>query len=509
VRKTLLTIIACGLIAAAPAQDLSGRFHYRLIHVATGAGRLIDDARVAAGELDFQDGGALSIDGVDAAVLDAGGGALRLTIPVSDDPPLNARIGADSQVLLAASTTATGRFTLLAAVPRSTTKPPVSGAYRAARLDLIPALVPEARTTFGTLESAAAIAIDDSGQGTLSDGRFGQLNIAVSPDGNYIIGITQSGNGIFFATRAAGAPGNGLYWLAEFSINRAAITTSIGSLRPGVPGRARLSQQFATVSGPRDYRGASLFTTTTSGFGALATTPVGFGVSGSLVGASAAGILFAVPAPSFSGPGPFLHPHGIVNAASLAPFSDPVAPDSLVSLYGNGFLSDDPAATAVTINGQAAPIIFLSDTQINIHAPDTVTGATARFAVNVAGTASNAVVMELADSSPAIFSEDFSGVGNGLLTHADFSLITPASPARRGDTVIMWATGLGVDQTAPRILISGAAAEVLFAGRHPDFLGLFQINLRIPFTAPTGPAIPITLLNPEGESDTVTTAISP
>ena len=95
------------------------------------------------------------------------------------------------------------------------------------------------------------------------------------------------------------------------------------------------------------------------------------------------------------------------------------------------------------------------------------------------------------------------------LTHADSSLVNGAASARLGEIIILWATGPGVNQRAPRVLVGGVAAEVLYAGEHPRFPGLCRINTRIPAMAAAGNAIPVTLLDPQGASDTVTIALAP
>ena len=39
----------------------------------------------------------------------------------------------------------------------------------------------------------------------------------------------------------------------------------------------------------------------------------------------------------------------------------------------------------------------------------------------------------------------------------------------------------------PTVAVGGIAAEVLFSGYAPGLLGLYQVNIVIPDTAPTGP----------------------
>ncbi len=97
-------------------------------------------------------------------------------------------------------------------------------------------------------------------------------------------------------------------------------------------------------------------------------------------------------------------------------------------------------------------------------------------------------------------------------------LLSTSVPASRGDTLILWATGLGPTLLDPQsghsapealsptllpiqVLFKGAssgaqvAGVVAYAGLAPGFIGLDQINVQIPQTAPTGTVI-VTLQSP-------------
>ena len=84
-------------------------------------------------------------------------------------------------------------------------------------------------------------------------------------------------------------------------------------------------------------------------------------------------------------------------------------------------------------------------------------------------------------------------------THAsDFTLVTAANPARAGEVLTLWATGLGptrpgVDPGQPftasplrvvsspvEVSVNGAPAEILYAGGVPGTVDGYQVNLRLP-----------------------------
>ncbi len=493
-----LLILSLLISATASAQGLSGQFHYRTLEVETGAGR--QALKVDSNSGDW------ALDSTNA--FDLGGGAAVLPDPGNGLTPWNARHGDAQQVILAAKTESTSEFGLLLAVRVPEERPTVSGIYRAARIETVPADSLEVRTVFGDLDAASAeITVDDSGLGRLSDPRFGNVEISVSADGATIIGSPEGREGLFIAVRQSSEAPTSLQWLAEFSVESNAPTASIGSLSAAGSGLVRISQRFNSVRGTRDYRGAGSLVVGADGTGTLAATPVGATVGGGLVGASAAGILVAIPAPQYAGASPFLHPHGAVSAASLAPATDPAAPSAFLSLYGAGLQTEPAETPTVHFNGRPADVIFASAGQVNVRAPEELRGPEAAITLTTANGESNPVRVPVEQSSPAIFSADFSGAGPGMVTHADFAPVSAAAPARRGEIVLVWCAGLGVNQPAPRILFGGVSGEVLFAGQHPDFPGLYQINARVPLPAPVGNTVPLTLTNAEGESDTVTLAV--
>ena len=105
------------------------------------------------------------------------------------------------------------------------------------------------------------------------------------------------------------------------------------------------------------------------------------------------------------------------------------------------------------------------------------------------------------------------------LLRADFTLISPTSGARRGETVQLFLTGLGAVNPAGRdgaaasasplsvaiadvkVYVGGRQATVLFKGLAPGLAGLYQINFTIPANAPTGPTVPLAIETPDAFHD--------
>jgi uncharacterized protein (TIGR03437 family) len=159
---------------------------------------------------------------------------------------------------------------------------------------------------------------------------------------------------------------------------------------------------------------------------------------------------------------------------------------------------------SVTVNGKSAYVYYISQTQVNVLTSlDAAAGPVQVEITNgAAGTASGWV--DMGSVSPGFF------VINGgkyiAATHADGSLLGPASlypgvstPAKPGETVVLYANGFGETSPAlvegsavqsgtlpqlPLVDIGGVAATVRFAGVVSP--GLFQFNVVVPATAQDG-----------------------
>jgi uncharacterized protein (TIGR03437 family) len=167
------------------------------------------------------------------------------------------------------------------------------------------------------------------------------------------------------------------------------------------------------------------------------------------------------------------------------------------------------------VNGQPAPLFFVSPRQINLQVPNATPAAgTAEMIVQRRSTgqvlAAGAVPMSAV--SPALFTGSASGTGQAAAVNEDGSINGPTSPARPGTVLSLYGTGTGVlpggpadgeaavgiieTDEKPVVLLNNAALpadSVLFSGAAPGFVGLWQINLRIPATQAPGNAIPVTV----------------
>lgn len=368
----------------------------------------------------------------------------------------------------------------------------------------------------------------------------GVKDIYLSTDGSFFIGgsMDAGGHGIVVGIKAfAGGPVNsasnsslsGFYFAAGMRYNTAtsSLASIVGSLNPTSQGAVWEQHTRQSNSGLLDANPLVPYSLNADGSGTftglpghidLASNSQVFSISGVDVASSTNyGLYLGDSVLAQSGPAPFLHPLGIFNAASYAPPGYPVSPGEFVSLFGQGLSPGLIQAggipfpfvlgqTSLTVNGIPAPLYLASPTQINAVVPYEVTGPTATFIATVGSTATNSVTVPLSPTAPGVFSVNANGLGNGAITHADYTVVSQSSPAKPGEVVAVYLTGLGAvspsvqDGTAapgnpPAAVVASVTATVggipvsniEFNGLSPGSSSLYQFNIQIPSSAPSGP----------------------
>jgi uncharacterized protein (TIGR03437 family) len=115
------------------------------------------------------------------------------------------------------------------------------------------------------------------------------------------------------------------------------------------------------------------------------------------------------------------------------------------------------------------------------------------------GVASNRVTVYANNTAPAVFTTPIpNGVGMASALHANLTQINTASPARPGESILLFLTGLGAVNPpvadgvpAPSNPLSATVVPisvlfgiqeglVTFSGLAPGFVGLYQINVTVP-----------------------------
>ena len=239
---------------------------------------------------------------------------------------------------------------------------------------------------------------------------------------------------------------------------------------------------------------------------------------------------------------------GIVNGASFDPVQG-IAPGAIVSLFGINLASgvDRPddvplprelESARVRVNGIEAPFFFVSPGQLNFQVPVELSPGGARIDVSRGGVTGNSISAPMFERSPGIFRigvENYGAIVNA--SQGNFPLPSEfsrpglnASPARPGDVIVIFATGLGpvnnpvptgeatpdspLAHTLERPNVNystspfGLSERAAFSGLSPRFVGPYQVNVPIPETAATNRRTPITIeFNDGTRSNTVHIAV--
>ena len=217
---------------------------------------------------------------------------------------------------------------------------------------------------------------------------------------------------------------------------------------------------------------------------------------------------FVGPARSASTPPPQINTGGIVIHAGAATV---VSPGSLVDIYGAGMAAAPANAPAgptlptslggvqVLVNGFAAPLIYVSATQLIFQMPYGVAAGTASVVVVANGAASLASPVTVQQAAPEILTY---GNNRAVAFNPDGSLNASGNGAPPGAVMVAYLMGSGpLDNAIPTgaaapssplsretlntaVTVGGSAATVQFAGMTPGYEGLMQVNFVMPNLSP-------------------------
>lgn len=233
------------------------------------------------------------------------------------------------------------------------------------------------------------------------------------------------------------------------------------------------------------------------------------------------------------GEAPFYSAAGIVNAVGFT--SGPFAPNSIISIFGTNLCMDTGIFTAgssatlpttldsvsVFIDNQMASLLMVSQTQINVIIPPTEIAGTAQIHVVRQSITGPVVVITLATTAPTLFPSTDGYVLAESWNNA-YALMTAAAPAKGGDTIVLFATGLGavqigmgpydipavpdqiVNPSSLQVLLNGTAIDptlIKYVGVTPGFAGLYQVNVLLPLDLAPDPQIQISLAGQTSQPD--------
>ena len=376
-----------------------------------------------------------------------------------------------------------------------------------------------------------------NGSGTVNFGSASSLingskNLYVSQDGNILLGGSPGGFEILVGVRAITPPATssnfrGTYFLAgldedasQLSNGTISIDSFYGSNDAKGEGTVIRHFRLSQVSySPYDFTFDTAFSFEPDGTQQKDFFQNMLGINGqallSVGRQDEYSLRVGFQAPFSAGSDVFLNPMGIVNSANFAPITNPVAPGEFVTLFGMNLapaalqaqslpLSTDLGGVQVSVNNRPAPIYFVSPTQINIILPYATKESYATFQVTNNGTASNQVTVYARPTSPGIFTLSEDGVGSAAVLHSDYSVVSQDNPAKIGETLQMFMTGLGAVNPAladgaaapssplstvnvgASVWVDKVSAQVTYKGLAPGYVSLYQVNFVVPSRISSG-----------------------
>ncbi len=198
---------------------------------------------------------------------------------------------------------------------------------------------------------------------------------------------------------------------------------------------------------------------------------------------------------------------GVVNGAS---FTGSVAPGTIFTIFGTDLawsaqgreandVSVGLGGVHVFLRDIAAFVFYVSPGQVNALIPNTTRPGKVEVRVLRDGAAGPTATIEVQQYAPALFEYDRETAI--ALRYPDWQPATREYPARPGEIVSLFATGLGplthaldeyeIPSTANpikarnefRVLLNGIALNdnlIEYAGCAPGYIGLYQVNVRLP-----------------------------
>ena len=220
-------------------------------------------------------------------------------------------------------------------------------------------------------------------------------------------------------------------------------------------------------------------------------------------------------------PVPYVSPAGVGNAAGLTPVAA-VAPGSIISVFGvnlatgpatsnRSLLSQTLGGLTVNIGDRLMPLMYASQTQVNLQLPaDTPEGAQT-LTVNSASGQPVQVNFTVQRDAPGVFQQVVNGQPFAIVFHEDGTLVTTDSPAQRGELLTLYGTGFGPTNparpeglaipTSPSFqLVDGATVQVGDANIQvekayalPGAVGVDAVQFRLGDSAPSSTNAPLTV----------------
>jgi uncharacterized protein (TIGR03437 family) len=229
---------------------------------------------------------------------------------------------------------------------------------------------------------------------------------------------------------------------------------------------------------------------------------------------------------------PTLLDGAVQNSVGTTPLSA-VSPGSIISIYGVNLastvqvgpsspLSQTLSNMTVSMNGELAPLLFVSPSQINAQVPLDLLAGTYMMVVHSDGNPDLTQSFTVARDAPGLFNTVVNGNAYGVFLHQDGSPVTSDSPAIQNETVSLLGTGFGplaqtplegfpVAESPTSVLADsltitlgdGTTVPSTYAGAADGKVGLDAVRFLIASPLPTGTTVNLKITVGTQDSNTV------
>jgi uncharacterized protein (TIGR03437 family) len=248
---------------------------------------------------------------------------------------------------------------------------------------------------------------------------------------------------------------------------------------------------------------------------------------GSYVSLSDSGLTL-LPANFYAAP----PPPAMSSVASAADGTSGVASGGLISIFGSNLSAATITAstaplptilgnTCAVVNGKPISLLVVSPSVINAQLDDQTSGPST-ITILTTQNVSPVFNFTVGGTAPAVFLNGVSGTSTNLpaIVRASNGLaVTPSNPIHRGDSLTIFAAGLGLTSplvaagsvtpskppavavVQPSVTLNGVGLPVIFAGLEPGQIGVYEIQVTVPANTPVGLSVPL-IITQSGVSQT-------
>jgi uncharacterized protein (TIGR03437 family) len=185
----------------------------------------------------------------------------------------------------------------------------------------------------------------------------------------------------------------------------------------------------------------------------------------------------------------------IVNAASRSP-QLACGAGAIAAVEGRWLTGD---SSKLRVNGNIVPILSASATELTFLCPDAIAGSDIQIAVETERGMAAPIQTTARVAAPGLFTVDGSGAGQALILEANTNRVAmvqnarlAARPARRGDPLLIYATGVDhLTNAAVRIGELQVTPTAILAV--PNQPGVFQVAVTLPAGLDANTDVPLRL----------------